>query len=178
LIAAGLVGIWALLADGPFSSARVIGLSIHRRGLLVVAVGMAVVPFATGEVHNLEVLLPCLGAAAVLLRLGLVRVPAGPALATAVAPPGAAPTSRHKAADAVPPSPPAVRSAPAPSTPPAAAPDPTPVGEPAGAPSAVRATARLAGRATSIAAQKADVAVPRGARVAGRLVGRFRARDH
>ena len=58
LTAAGLVGIWALIADGPLAPVRVIGLGVHRRGLLVVAVGVAVVPFATGRAHDLVVLAP------------------------------------------------------------------------------------------------------------------------
>jgi len=170
LVAAGLIGIWVFIADGPLAPIRVIGLGVHRRGLLAVAVAVAVVPFATGQAHSLEVLLPCLGAAVVLFRLGLVRLPS--------APPERAPSPpvSDTRSSPIPTSPSApsgmtslVPAKTAPVSPPEPSKDP--------APGVVHVAGRLAGRAGSMAAHHADVAVPRGARAAGRLVGRFRARD-
>ena len=168
------MGVWALIADGPLAPIRMIGLSVHRRGLLLVAVAVAVVPFATGQAHNLEVLLPCLGAAAVLLRLALIRI-ASPPVPDTLTPPGAPSSALPES-----PSSPAAITAPVPA--PAAkaiigGPPPRTAGRPSAA-GVARVSGRLAGRAGSMAAQKADVAVPRGARAAGRLVGRFRTRDH
>lgn len=84
--AGGIVLLWAVLADGSFGVARIIGYNLHRRTLVVIGVGIGLLPVVTGNLASLEVSIPCFGAAVVLLRLGLVRA------ATVEAPPSVAAT--------------------------------------------------------------------------------------
>jgi hypothetical protein len=161
------VGLWAVLADGALAVRGVIGLGLHRQGLLVLAAGLAVLPFVSGKLTHLELLVPCLLVAAVFTRVGLVRweglapVPGGRAGATAAGTSATAP--------AVAPA----RPAPQPTAP---SRRPTPQGA---APSRrAAATARVFGRATgragTIISRDVNVAIPRAARVAGRVAGRAR----
>jgi len=84
--AAALTLGWALIADAPLGIVHLIAPRLHRTGLIALAVALAAIPLATGKLTNLAVLLPCLIAAAVLLRVGLVRWP-GPGAQAAVRPP-------------------------------------------------------------------------------------------
>lgn len=142
--AAGLL-VWAAIADGPFAVVHVVGLSLHRRGLVILGLGIAALPFVTGRFTELIVVVPCLLAAVVLVRTGLLKLGAPPS----------ADHTRPPTGDAGPGS-----------------------TEPSHLPDATRARFRragqVAGRAGNVVARQADVAVPRGARAAGKIVGRLR----
>jgi len=69
------VAAWALLADGALALRGLIGLGVHRRGMLLLAAGLIVLPVASGQVTRIELWVPCLLAAAVLSRVGLIRWP-------------------------------------------------------------------------------------------------------
>jgi hypothetical protein len=179
--AATAVVAWAVIADGPLGITRLIGLPVHRRGLLLIAAGVALVPFLSSRAGDLVVLVPCLAAGAGLLRFGLVRWPAFPDPTPTDQPaPGPGPPSPGPTSPATPdPTTPS----PAPTSP--ARTDPAPPGPAPGTPatphnatppsaSLGRRIGRTAGRAGTIAGRQAEVALPRGARVAGRIVGRHR----
>lgn len=161
------VGGWALLAAGGLGAARLVGLTAHRRGLLVLAGGLILLPLASGNVGHAELDVPCWLAAAVLLRIGLVRwdglgepdrevartATPTPAVATPAAAPGAAPGATA----------------------------PPPAGCPAAlgaAPPPVARSARVAGRMTAragtVLGEGAATVLPRAARAAGRAIGRSR----
>jgi len=163
------VGLWAVLADGALAVRGMIGLGLHRQGLLVLAAGLAVLPLVSGKLTHLELLVPCLLVAAVLARIGLVRW-------DALAPPAGS-------ASAMPPDPRAGSDPRALSDPrPASASSPggsaRPVARPVRASRRAGATARVFGRATgragTIISRDVNVAIPRAARVAGRVAGRAR----
>jgi hypothetical protein len=90
LVAAGLILVWALLADGPVGVVKAVAFRIHRVGLMLMAVLVAALPVVTGRLTDLTVLLPCLGAAAVLLRVGLISTPPRSRPGSAAAAPAAA----------------------------------------------------------------------------------------
>jgi len=52
-----------------------VGLALHRRVLMAVGAAVAIVPFVSGRWSDVAVVVPCLAAAAVLIRIGLVRWP-------------------------------------------------------------------------------------------------------
>lgn len=72
--AAAALGVWAFVSDGPLGLLPLVGLTVHRRGLIVIAVGVGAVPLLTGDPLSPSVLVPCLGAAILLLRVALVRI--------------------------------------------------------------------------------------------------------
>ena len=76
LAASIVVGLWALVADGSAGLWRRVGLTPHRRGLVVIAGGLLLAPFAAGDLGHPAVLVSFLVAAVVLGRLGLLRWPA------------------------------------------------------------------------------------------------------
>jgi pyruvate/2-oxoglutarate dehydrogenase complex dihydrolipoamide acyltransferase (E2) component len=166
--AAALTLGWVLIADGPLGIVHMIGFRVHRVGVIGLAIALVAIPPATGTLNHLFVTIPCLLAAVVLLRVGLVRWPAlldrsqaaltTPAPAAVPAPATATPATATPAAapQAIAPVPPA---RPAPTL-------PAPVHDLA------RGAGRLAARAGAAADRTAEVTVPRGARVAGRLIGR------
>jgi hypothetical protein len=137
------VGLWALVADGALALRGVVGLGLHRRGVLVLAACIALTPLAGGRVDRLELLVPCLVVAAVLGRVGLIRwdglgsAGAGSAVGSVGA-----------------------------GSPVGFAGDRT-----AGRPGA-RVFGRATGRAGTIIGRDAAVAIPRAARAAGRVAGR------
>ena len=153
---------WALIADGPFGIFHLTGLAVHRRGLIVLALLVGLAPLFAGRLSDPIVLVPCLLAAAVLLRCGLLRFPAGiegplpPATGTGDGG-TAVPTTTGRAA------PPAAVTAPAPSR----------KGPPVTS-AVARVAGRAAGRAGKVASRQAETVVPRGARAAGRYLGRRR----
>jgi hypothetical protein len=149
--AAAAIGAWALIAAGAHRVRGLVGLEPHRRGILVLAGALLVLPVASGHVTNAELVVACALAGAVLGRVGLVRwhglsgEPGPAAVAT-------------------------MRATPGPLPPPAAA---------AGAPVVARSTAtrvagRLAGRAGTVLGREAAAGLPRAARAAGRAFGRAR----
>ena len=69
------VAAWALVADGALALRGLVGLGVHRRGMLLLAVGLVVLPVASGQITRIELWLPCLLTAAVLTRIGLIRWP-------------------------------------------------------------------------------------------------------
>jgi len=71
--ASAVVGGWALLAGGAFGLRGPVGLQLHRRGLLVLAVGFVVLPLASGRVSHPELDVPCALGAALFCRIGLVK---------------------------------------------------------------------------------------------------------
>jgi hypothetical protein len=81
------VAAWALLADGAFGLRGLVGLGVHRRGMLILATGLIVLPVASGQVTQVELWLPCVLSAAVLGRIGLLRWPALEASPTLASPP-------------------------------------------------------------------------------------------
>jgi hypothetical protein len=81
------VGAWALCADGALGLRGLVGLGVHRRGMLLLAAGLIALPVASGQVTRVELWLPCLLTAAVLGRIGLIRWPELEAPATLAIPP-------------------------------------------------------------------------------------------
>jgi hypothetical protein len=150
--AGGLISLWALIADGPLALAHLVGLRVHRIGILVVAVAVAALPFVTGDFHDLVVDGSCLVAAAALARFGLVRWPtvSGPATGAA-APTAPSPTTESPTTTEL-------------------------LGRRAGQVAGRAGT--TAGRAGAAAGQKVgdkiEVVVPAGARAAGRVAARWR----
>jgi len=156
MIAGGVVLAWALVADGPFAVVHVVGLTVHRRALILIGLGIAALPVLIGRITDPLLLVTCGLAAAVLLRCSFFRWPAG-----------VGPAGGDSSADAA-----GGRQA----TP--ATPDPPPgsgVDPPESHVSVVRRAARMTARTTTLAARQADAAAPKGARAAGRLIGRLRA---
>lgn len=146
IAAAVLLG-WVAMADGPLGVAPVVGLEVHRFGLLVIGAGVAALPFVTGHPSDVVVVVSCLLAAALLVRGGLTRSRAGPR-------------------------------SPIPETPGQTANEqPVASGKnlPRGLHTTIRRAGRAAGRAGTVVARQADVAVPKGARAAGKVAGRLRA---
>jgi len=97
-----VVGLWALVADGSVALWRLVGLTPHRRGLVVVAVGLIVTPLAGGDLGRPGVLVSFLVAGVLLGRLGLLRWPgleaaATPGGATPARPDAASPAITHRA---------------------------------------------------------------------------------
>jgi hypothetical protein len=191
------LGAWAVVADGALALRGWVGLGLHRRGVLALAAGLAVLPVASGHVTTVELWVPCLLAAAVLGRVGLLRWPGLELASTNAAPaapviPASASASASASAPApapVPPATPLIRgsspAAPAatatPATPAASSVTATPSGDERGQnPSAQksRARARVLGRAAAragtIVSRDVNIAIPRAARAAGRAAGRVR----
>ncbi|GAC1534634.1 MAG: hypothetical protein NVS3B12_15670 [Acidimicrobiales bacterium] len=139
--------LWAAVAAGPVGIFPVVGLVGHRRGLVVLAGAIGVLPVMTGHVTDPVVILPCLLAAVVLLRSGLVRWPglAGPSRTADT-------SGLHTPAE----------------------PEVAPASLPPAAGVLVRRAGRVAGRSGSVLARHADIVVPQGARAAGKIVGRLR----
>jgi hypothetical protein len=79
LTAAAALGVWVLVAAGPLGLLPLIGLDVHRRGLIVIAIGIGAAPLLTSDPLSLSALVPCLFAAALLLRVALIRVAPGAA---------------------------------------------------------------------------------------------------
>ncbi len=150
------VAAWALLAAGALGVYGPIGLTVHRRGLLLIGAGLVLLPLVTGRVRHPELDVPCWLAAAVLVRIGMVRwggleepdraaVPAATPTATATATPTAVPrTGRARGGNRAP------------------------------APQAARVAGRLTGRAGTVLGREAAAALPRAARAAGRAIGHTR----
>ncbi len=157
------VGLWAVLADGALAVRGMIGLGLHRQGLVVLAAGLAVLPLVSGKITHLELLVPCLLVAAVLARIGLVRWDAltPPAESDSGTPADPRPVSGTRPASGTS----AGGSARSPA-------------RPARPSRRAGATARVFGRATgragTIISRDVNVAIPRAARVAGRVAGRAR----
>ena len=153
LLAGASVGLvaWAVIADGPLGIVHLIGLTVHQRGLVVIGAALGVLPVVSGHVTDPVVVLPCLIVAALLVRNGLVRwnakVTGQGQAGSSDAAPG---RSRIE--------------------PPAS----TGTTLPDGTRYAIRRAGRATGRAGTVVARHADVAVPAGARAAGKVVGRFR----
>lgn len=151
MAAAILLG-WVAIADGPLGVAPVVGLEVHRAGLLVIGAGIAALPFLTGHASDVVVVVSCLLAAALLVRGGLTRgrgrtvpsEPRSPNRATAGQTGNELPVTSGKDL-------------------------------PHGALTTIRRAGRAAGRAGTVVARQADVAVPKGARAAGKVAGRLRA---
>jgi hypothetical protein len=144
------LGAWALLAAGALGVRGPVGLRVHRRGLLVLAAGLVVLALARPRA---DLIVPCVLAAAVLFRVGLVRwgaldrEPDRSALeAQAPAHPVALPAALVARAAAV-----------APTT-----------------PRTARVAGRLTARAGTVLGQEASSALPRAARAVGRVAGRAR----
>jgi hypothetical protein len=149
--AAGAVAAWALLAAGALGIHGPIGLEVHRRGLLVVAAGLLILPLASAKLTHAELDVPCVLVAAVLFRVGLVRW-------DGLGEPDRTPREATPT--------------------PAVVPAPTGGGTPTGTgPRGItpaRNAGRLAGRAGTALGREAGAALPRAARVAGRALGRAR----
>ncbi len=148
--ASGAVAGWALIASGGLGLCGLVGLRPHRRGLLLLAGALLVLPLATAHVTNADLVVPCVIAGAVLSRVGLVRWPGlgEPSPAPATAGP------RTPGAAALPGAPGGAR----------------PPSRPVGA----RLAGRLAGRASTVLGREVSVSLPRAARAAGRAAGRAR----
>ena len=144
---------WVVIADGPFGIVHVTGLAVHQRGLLVIGAAILALPVASGHLTDIVVVLPCLLVAALLIRNGLVHWNAAVT--------GSAPTKPGAAESTV-------------SEPMHEPARPAGTALPDGTRVAIRRAGRAAGRAGTVVARHADVAVPTGARAAGKLVGRFR----
>jgi hypothetical protein len=144
--AASAIGAWALLGAGALGVHGPVGLGLHRRGLLVLAVGLVVLPLVTGRVTHAELDVPCALAAAVLVRIGVVRwtgidgEPDPVARTTTPAAPVVA--------------------------------DPPSTAGGLAAPRATRLAGRLTGRAGTVLGREAASLLPRAARAAGRAAGR------
>jgi len=159
--AAGAVTAWAVLAAGALGLYGPMGLAVHRRGVLVLAAGLVVLPLASGKVSHAELDVPCVVVAAVLLRIGLVRWNGvGDPDRTVVSP---APAAAGVRAGAV-------------ATGPTGAPgEQRPSGGAAeGRPGAARVAGQLTGRAGTVLGREAASVLPRAARAAGRALGRAR----
>jgi hypothetical protein len=68
-VAAVVVGGWAAIHDGPLRARPVIGTSLHRAGLVVIAVSLAGAPLALGRLSDLAVSGPAILIATLLLQL-------------------------------------------------------------------------------------------------------------
>jgi hypothetical protein len=71
--AAIVVGLWALIADGSAAAWRLVGLRPHRRGLVLIAIGLILTPVVGGDLGRPTVAVSFVVAAALLGRLGLLR---------------------------------------------------------------------------------------------------------
>jgi hypothetical protein len=160
--AAGAVTAWAVLAAGALGLYGPVGLAVHRRGVLVLAAGLVVLPLASGNVSHAELDVPCVVVAAVLLRIGLVRWD------------GLGEPDRTLASPA--PAAAGVRAAAVAATGPTGAPGrQRPSGGAAeGRPGAARVAGQLTGRAGTVLGREAASVLPRAARAAGRALGRAR----
>lgn len=151
LAAAVLLG-WVAIADGPLGVAPVVGLEVHRFGLLVLGAGIAGLPFPTGHASDVVVVVSCLLAAALLVRGGLTRAgeQTGPDAQRSPRPETPGQTGNEQSVTA---------------------------GKNLlhGVHPTIRRAGRAAGRAGTVVARQADVAVPKGARAAGKVAGRLRA---
>jgi hypothetical protein len=147
--AAAVVGAWALLGAGALGVRGRVRLRAHRRGILVLAAGLLVLPVAKPQ---LGLIVPCLLGAAVLFRVGLVRWGALDGEPAATAPSASSGSSG----------------------PPPLSPSSAPPAHPAS--SSVRLAGRWTGRAGTVLGREAASALPRAARAAGRVTGRARQR--
>ena len=151
-IAAAILLGWVAIADGPLGVAPVVGLEVHRFGLIVIGAGVAGLPFLTGHASDIVVVVSCLLVAALLVRAGLTRARGRDAQSELRSP--IPETSGQTASE----------------QPVASGKNP-----PHGVHTTIRRAGRAAGRAGTVVARQADVAVPRGARAAGKVAGRLRA---
>lgn len=151
IAAAVLLG-WVAIADGPLGVAPVVGLEVHRFGLLVLGAGAAGLPFLTGHASDVVVVVSCLLAAALLVRGGLTRARAWPVPDERRLPTSETPGETGNEQSVT-----------------------SGKNLPHGVHTTIRRAGRAAGRAGTVVARQADVAVPKGARAAGKVAGRLRA---
>jgi hypothetical protein len=140
---------WAAVAAGPLGAVQVVPAGVHRRGMTVIAIGLLILPLASGHPGDLHLTVPAVFAGIVLLRASLTRLPT--------------PAAADSTGDTVP-SPEFSRPADAP---------PPGTATVSSSANLARAAGRRAAQATSMLAKQTDVAVPAGARRAGRVVGRL-----
>lgn len=151
IAAAVLLG-WVAIADGPLGVAPVVGVEVHRVGLLVIGVGVGALPFLTRHASDVVVVVSCLLAAALLVRGGLTRARSRTVPDEPRPPSSETPAEMRNEQSVI-----------------------SGKNPPHGVHTTIRRAGRVAGRAGTVVARQADVAVPKGARAAGKVAGRLRA---